>query len=249
MVRAHSDGSSTTFAGVGVLAFLVLIGTTVAFPLAADAAPYSKPVQTTIGIPLPTVRDASVNFEFHPSAKQAEVRIVGVGNETWAEACAESPEGPLGLWGHFWSGCIPIPQGGTLLPADDGFQHVGVMVRVVSSAPLKDAEIRISYLPGDFHFYLAAVVPTPPVAKFTARTASPVRLGAGIGATCSGTFTVLASKHVIVRRTLRVPSAGTWVNEFRRTSSSYMVSLADPHCEQPGVDVGLGIDTGSPGGP
>jgi hypothetical protein len=241
--------SSTRFTGVVVLGLLVVSGTIATFPLAVDAAPYSKPVQTTIGIPLPSVRDAWVNFEFHPSARQTAVRIVGAGKGTWAEACAESPEGPLGLWGHFWSGCIPIPQGGALLPADDGLNHVGVMVRVVRSAPLKDAEIRISYLPGDFHFSLAAIVPPPPVARFTVRTASPVRLGAGVGATCSGAFTVSASKHVIVRRTLPVPSAGTWVNEFRRASSSYVVSITDPHCEQPGIDVGLGIDTGSPGGP
>jgi hypothetical protein len=240
---------STRFAGVAVLGLLVLIGTMLAFPLPAGAAPYSKPVQTTIGIPLPSVRVASVNFEFHPSAKQTEVRIVGAGKETWAEACAESPEGPLGLWSHYWNGCIPLPPSGALLPADDGSSHVGVVVRVVSSAPLKGAEIRISYLPGDFHFSLATIVPTPPMAKFTVRTVSPVRLGAGVGATCSGTFTVSANNHVIVRRTLRVPSAGTWVNEFRRASSSYVVSLADPHCGQPGIDVGLGIDTGSPGGP
>ena len=237
------------FAGVGVVGLLVLIGTMVTFPLPAVSAPYSKPVQTTIGIPLPSVRAASVNFEFHPSANQTEVRILGVGKNTLAEACAEGPEGHLGLWGHYWNGCIPIPRSGALLPADDGLSHVGVVVSVVRSHPLKGAKIRISYLPGDFHFSLAAIVPSPPVAIFTLRTASPVLLGAGVEATCSGRFTVSASKHVIVRRTLRVPSAGTWVNELPRSSSSYTVSLADPHCGQAGVTVGIGTDTGSPGGP
>lgn len=234
---------------VGVLGLLVLIVTMATFPRPAGSAPLSKPVQTTIGIPLPNAGVVSVNFEFHPSANQTEVRVVGAGKETLAEACAESRQGPLGLWGRYWNGCIPIPHGGALLPADDGQSHVGVTVRVVRSAPRTDAEIQISYLPGDFHFSLAAIVPLPPVASFTVKTASPVVLGAGVEAACSGRFTVSASKHVIVRRTLRAPSAGTWVNELRRASSSYVVSLAKPHCEQPGIDVGLGIATGSPGGP
>jgi hypothetical protein len=114
---------------------------------------------------------------------------------------------------------------------------------------LRGAVIRIRYLPGDFHFSLAAIVPIPQVAKLTVTTASPVLLGAGVEATCSGRFVVSANKHVIVKRTLRVPSAGMWPNELPRSGSSYTVSLADPHCGQAGVTVGIGTDTGSPGGP
>ena len=233
---------------LGVLGFLVALGTMATIASPADSAPFSRPVRTTVGIPLPNVRVASVNFEFHPSANQTAVRILGAGKDTLAEACADSG-GLLGSWGHFWNGCIPIPPSGTLLPADDGLMHVGVVVRVVSSGRLKSAEVSLSYLPGDYHFSLASVNPTPAVARFTVRTASPVLLGAGVEAICSGSFAVSVSNDVIVKRTLRAPSRGTWVNELPRTSSSFAVSLTDPDCDQPGVNVGLGTDTGSPGGP
>lgn len=230
------------------LGLAVVLGIMLLFASPAESAALSKPVPTTVEIPLPNVRAASLDFEFHPSANRTVVRILGTGRSTLAEACAQAG-GLLGSWGHFWTGCIPIPRGGALLPSDDGSMHVGVLVRVVSSTPSKNATIRIAYLPGDFYFSVATMTPIPRVATFTVSTASPVVLGAGVQARCSGTFTVATGKVVIVKKTLPVPSAGTWVNELPSASSLYTISLANPRCDQPGVDVGLATATGSPSGP
>jgi len=228
---------------------LAVLSLAIAISVIAYASPvaaFSRPSHTTVAISLPDTRTASVSFAFHPSANRTAVQIFGAGPRFVAIACAATDDF---LWGRYWHGCLPIPAAGTFLPADDGSMHVGVVITVVNSSPLKDAKVNITYLPGDYFFSLKAVVPTPHVAKYTVRTSRPALLGSGVGATCGGRFAVSIDNNVTVRRTLRVGGPGTWVNELARSGTSFTISLSSPRCTQSGVTVGLGTATGSPGGP
>ena len=210
-------------------------------------ATVQTPGPTTIQIPLPHARTTSVLFDFHPSANRTAVRIVGSGTRAKAVACV--PNGPYGQWGRFWHGCIDVPSSGALLPADDGRMHVAVLVRVTSPMRLNNARLVITYLPGDFHFSEISMSPTPTVASFSVATASPVLLGAGVDPACGGHLTVAVARHVLVNKPVEPSSPGAWVNELPVTGSAYTVSLAHPRCQGNSENVGLGIATGSPGGP
>jgi hypothetical protein len=61
----------------------------------------STPVPTTVQIPLPDARKTSVLFDFHPSAKQTAVRVVGGNSTTKVVACASYNQY---LWMHHLNG-------------------------------------------------------------------------------------------------------------------------------------------------
>ena len=214
----------------------------------------STPVLTNVQIPLPDAQKTSVLFDFHPSAKQTAVRVMGGNSTTKVVACASGvPFGGSGslvdLWGPYWHGCIDVPANGALLPADDGQMHVAVRVQVTSSRPLIRARLMITYVPGDYHFSEVSMSPTPKTALFGVTTASPVLLGAGVEAQCSGHLTVAVAGKVVVDRSVKASSLGTWVNELPVTSSAYTLSLAHSLCRAHGENVGLSVATGSPSGP
>jgi hypothetical protein len=174
--------------------------------------------------------------------------------DDYFSACASGvPFGGSGslvdVWGPYWHGCIDVPSDGALLPADDGQMHVAVRVRVTSSRPLIKARLMITYVPGDYHFSEVSMSPTPKTALFRVTTASPVLLGAGVEAQCGGHLTVAVAGRVVVDRSVKPSSLGTWVNELPVTSSAYAFSLAHSRCRAHGENVGLSIATGSPSGP
>ncbi len=208
----------------------------------------STPVPTTVQISLPEAKKASVLFEFHPSANPTAVRLVGGGRETSAQACASDGLDGTGTWGNYWHGCLSIPTKGASLPDDDGSMHVGVVVNVTSPVRLKPAWLRITYLPGDYHFSEVALTPRSSVASMAMTTASKVVLGAGVDSRCSGRFMVIADDRAIVKRWV-TPGTGTWVNELPVKGSTFRFSLTHLRCRGSGENVGLGVDTGSPGGP
>jgi hypothetical protein len=106
----------------------------------------------------------------------------------------------------------------------------------------------IKYLPGDYHFSEVALSPRPSMAVIALTTASTVLLGTGVDSQCGGRFSVNVGTRTIVKRSVE-PGIGTWVNELPVKGSTYRFSLTNLRCHGSGENVGLGIDTGSPGGP
>jgi hypothetical protein len=214
----------------------------------------STPVPTIVQIPLPDAQKNSVLFDFHPSAKQTALRVMGGNSTTKVVACAagvpfEGSGSLVDVWGPYWHGCIDVPSNGALLPADNGQMQVAVRVRVTSSRRLIKARLMITYVPGDYHFSEVSMSPTPKTALFRVTTASPVLLGACVEARCGGHLTVAVDGKVVVDRSVRTGLLGTWVNELPVTGSAYTFSLAHSRCRAHGENVGLSIATGSPGGP
>ncbi len=209
----------------------------------------SVPVPTTVEVSLPQAKKATVVFEFHPSTHPTSVRLVGQNRGTTARACASDGVDNTGSWSKYWSGCINIPTRGALLPADDGLSHVGVAVHVTSPvARLKGARLVIKYLPGDYAFSEVALSPRPSVAAIAMTTASPVLLGTGVDSQCGGEFSVNVGTCTIVKTSVE-QGIGTWVNELPVKGSTYRFSVTHLRCRGSGENVGLGIATGSPGGP
>jgi hypothetical protein len=208
----------------------------------------SVPVPTTVQIPLPEAKKDSLLFEFHPSANPTAVRVVASSRDMSARACASAGLDGTGAWSNYWHGCISIPAKGASLPADNGLMHVGVVVNITSPARLKRARLLITYLPGDYHFSEVALTPRSSVGSIAMTTASKVVLGAGVDSKCGGRFTVVVDNRAIVKRSVE-PGSGTWVNELPVKGSTFRFSLTHLRCRGSGENVGLGVDTGSPGGP
>ena len=219
-------------------AFACLLVTTFSEPATGASLP-----RITVVIPLPSATGISTVFNFHPSANPTAIRIEASAITLEATACAYQ-----GSWGHFWTGCVPIPPGGTMLPADDGSSHVGVLVLVHAPRSVK-AQLNVSYVPEDYHFSLDHLSPRPGTASILLTSGKPVLLGVGVAPSCGGRLTVSYGSRIILRRSVFPSVRGFGVNELAKPSRLIRVSLWKPRCTTDDPNVGLGVFTGSIGGP